>query len=575
MKRLIQYFKGYVKESVLGPLFKLCEALLELIVPMLVAAVIDTAIPSKDHSLLLFYIFAMVVVGIIGFTLSLSAQYFSAKAAVGFTKQLNEALFKKIIYLPQSTVDKMSPASLINRVTSDTFQIQTGINIFFRLFLRSPFIVLGSLMLAVQIDVSMTMIFMLMIILLFLSVFGVLKVTTPMFADVRKKLDRLVQHTREQMKGIRVIRAFRQEEREINEFSSINDQINQQQLKVLNISILTNPLTYIIVNSALILVIWQGGKLVNIGNITQGELVALVNYLLAILVELIKLTMVITVINKSFTSAKRVVEVLNMEEEDIQFEGARILDSTILYQFNNTELQYPNTQVPALRALNFSIKKGEFIGIIGGTGSGKSTLIELITKSYDPTGGEIMINQRMLRTNTRQEVRNLISLVPQTVSLFKGTIRSNLLFANPHASEKDMWHALKVAQAEEFVREKEGLDTIVTAFGRNFSGGQRQRLTIARALIKPAEIYIFDDSTSALDYLTEANFQKDLKAYYGDKTIIMISQRTHSVKAADNILVLNEGQQIDFNTHEVLLENCLIYQEIHQSQQVVEVENHE
>lgn len=575
MKRLLQYFKGYQKESILGPVFKLCEALLELTVPMIVARVIDEAIPSGETSQVLRYIFLMIVVGLVGFILAITAQYYSAKAAVGFTRQLNNDLFKKIMALPQAEVDKNSPASLVNRMTSDTFQMQTGVNIFFRLFLRSPFIVIGSLVMAMQIESRVALIFTTMIILLFVVVGGILKLTSPMFTNVRKRLDHLVQLTRQQVKGMRVIRAFRQEAREIEEFKSTNQHLNHEQLKAANGSVLTNPLTYVIVNICLVLIIWQGSQWVNVGSLTQGGLVALVNYLLQILVELIKLTMVISTMNKAMTSAKRVVEVFNLEDEATTFEQNAVTNPQSLYEFNQVQFYYPNTQAPALEQLNFTINKGDFFGIIGSTGSGKSTLIELLTKNYDPTVGQISVNSQLLKTDTRSELRESIALVPQLATLFKGTVRSNLLLANPDASEEAMWQALKVAQADGFIKEKNGLDTKVEAFGRNFSGGQRQRLTLARALVKEAEIYIFDDSTSALDYLTEANFQKALQEHFADKTIIMISQRPHSVLKANQILVLNEGKQIGLGTHAQLLVECPIYREIDQSQKVAEVKEDE
>lgn len=570
MKNLLKYFKGYYKESVLGPLFKLFEALLELTVPLIVAKVVDTGIPSGDTNTILYYIGLMLAVGLIGFAFSITAQYFSAKAAVGYTRQLSEAVFEKILSLSQANVDATSPASLVNRMTSDIRQIQTGINIFFRLFLRSPFIVFGSLILAIQIDARVTMIYLGMIALLFLVVGGILVLTSPMYAQARKVLDRLVQQTREQVKGIRVIRAFRQADREMAEFEETNQTLYKQQLRVEKISILTNPLTYVIVNVALVLVLWQGGTWVFEGQMTQGMLIALVNYLLQILVELVKLTMVISTMNKSMTSAKRVAHVMELDSESSTFDVAQVEAPNMLIQFKDVNFTYPSSQEPVLEQLNFAINKGDFIGIIGSTGSGKSALIELMMKNYDHSSGEIAINGEYLSTDSRHALRQGIAFVPQLASLFKGTVRSNLLLANETATEEAMWRALEVAQASEFLKEKQGLDTPVDAFGRNFSGGQRQRLTLARALVKEAELYIFDDSTSALDYLTEHQFQNALRDAYQDKTILMVSQRTHSVKEAHNILVLDEGQQIGFADHETLLATNEIYREIHQSQQVIE-----
>ncbi|MBS4455252.1 ABC transporter ATP-binding protein [Tuanshanicoccus lijuaniae] len=574
MKSLTVFFKGYYKESILGPLFKLFEALLELMIPMIVARVIDTALVSQNTSLIIRYIILMLVIGLVGFSFSITAQYFSAKAAVGYTRQLNERLFEKILALPQSAIDTTSPASLVNRLTNDTLQIQSGLNIFFRLFLRSPFIVLGSLVMAVRLEPRVTAVFSGMIILLFIIVGGILYGTAPLFVKVRQTLDRLVQQTRQQMKGIRVIRAFRQEQREIDEFQETNNRLYRQTLFVTNINLLTNPLTYVVVNGALILVLWQGGHWIHEGAIQQGSIVALVNYLLQILVELVKLTMVVTMLNKSYASAKRVVDVLDKADEMEQFDNGTMSDPVALYQFNHVQFTYPNGQSPALHQLDFSIRVGEFFGIIGSTGAGKSAVLELITKTYDATKGSIAINPQLVDVASRKRVRQSISLVPQSATLFQGTVRSNLQMAYPDASEAMMWQALEVAQAADFIRKKRGLDTPVTAFGRNFSGGQRQRLTIARALVKPAQVYVFDDSTSALDYLTEAKFQQALKQYYGAKTIIMISQRTHSVESADQILVLDEGKQVGLGTHQSLLKDCSVYQEIHQSQQVKEVNEH-
>lgn len=580
MKRLLKYFDGYKLPSFLGPIFKLVEALLELLVPSIVAIVIDVAIPSGNRNNVIQYIVIMFALAFVGLIFSISAQYFSAKAAIGFAENLNHDLFEKITYLSKESVDRISPSSLVTRNTSDTFQIQSGLNTFFRLFLRSPFIVVGSLIMAMNIDLRMTSYFLAMIVILFLIIGSITYFSAPLYAKARKTLDRLVTITSEQIQGIRVIRAFRQGDREFTQFKNENDQLTKDQIKVGFISVLTNPLTYLVVNVTLILVIWQGGNFINEGTLTQGQLVALVNYLLAILVELVKLAMVVMVLNRSIVSAQRVVEVLEIADEEQHFDndapGTTPIQANTQIVFEDVIFTYPNNRRPVLEGLNFTVNQGEMIGVIGGTGAGKSALISLLTKTYDPEAGSIWFNDQLLDVSTRNDIRKQISIVPQKATLFQGTIRSNLLVGNPEATEEELWQALDAAQATEFIRQKEnGLDERVEAFGRNFSGGQRQRLTIARALVKPAPILIFDDSTSALDFLTENQFRIALNKYYSDRTIFMISQRTRSIEAADNILVLDSGKQLGFGKHEDLLKSVDVYQEIHQSQQVKEVTNNE
>ncbi|UUX33860.1 ABC transporter ATP-binding protein [Fundicoccus culcitae] len=579
MKRLLKYFNGYKLPSFLGPIFKLIEALLELLVPSVVAIVIDEAIPSGDQRNVIQYIVFMFAIAFIGLLFSISAQYFSAKAAIGFTENLNHDLFEKIMYLSKESVDEISTASLVTRNTSDTYQIQTGLNTFFRLFLRSPFIVAGSLVMAMRIDLRMTGYFLGMIIVLFLIIALITYLSAPLYTKARKTLDRLVTIATEQIQGVRVIRAFRQDEREFNQYKEVNNQLTDDQIKVGFISVLTNPLTYLVVNVTLILVIWQGGNFIFAGTLSQGQLVALVNYLLAILVELVKLTMVVMVLNRSYVSAQRVVEVLEIADEEQSFDNIKpektALNDLTQIVFEDVQFTYPKGRRPVLDGLSFSINQGDLIGIIGGTGAGKSAIIQLLTKTYDASDGIIWFNENSLDTRSRNQLRNEISIVPQKANLFKGTIRSNLLVGNPEASDEELWQALDVAQATSFVKEKAGgLDAVVEAFGRNFSGGQKQRLTIARALLKPASILIFDDSTSALDFLTENQFRSALKQHYAHLTILMISQRTRSIENADNILVLDAGKQLGFGKHEELLQTVEVYQEIHSSQQVKEVTNH-
>lgn len=574
MKKLLKYFNGYKLVSILGPLMKLGETLLELMVPMIVALIIDTGIPSGNRAVVLNYIGLMFLLALFGLLLSITAQYFSAAAAVGFTENMTADLFRHVVKLPKENKDNLTSGSIVTRLTGDTFHIQTGLNIFFRLFLRSPFVVLGSLMMAVLIDTRMTVIFVSMTVLLGIVIWVVTRAVSPLNSLLREQFDYLVTLTQEQMTGMRVIRAFRQREREGQSFQQHNETLTQTQLRAGWINILLNPLTYAIVNLALILVLWQGGTFINSGTLTQGQLVALVNYLLAIIIELVKFAIVIAQFNRAYASAKRLVEIIEQPEvssELVREKNLHAADDSLI-AFNNVSFTYPNANKPSLTELDFTIKEGSFIGIIGSTGSGKSTLLQLITKVYDSTEGDLDYNPAMFDLSSRESLRTNISVVPSEVALFKGTIRSNLLVSYPEATDEMMWQALEDAQAAEFVSKyPDGLDKEVAAFGRNFSGGQRQRLTIARALIRPAQVLIFDDSTSALDYVTEANFQQVLRHKYSDRTIIMISQRTHSLLTADKILVLEEGRQIGFAAHEDLLRNNEVYQAIYQSQTVEEI----
>ena len=574
MSRLFRYFEGHRLSSIFGPLMKLVEAVLELLVPMIVALIIDVAIPTGDVLNIIKYILVMFGIAAVGLAFSITAQFLSAKAAVGFAENLTNDLFEFVLQLPKEVYGKISPGSIVTRLTSDTFQIQSGLNTFFRLFLRSPFIVFGSLIMAAQIDGRMTLIFLAMIAILFVVVGVIIYFANPLYTQIREQFDLLVTLTQEQMKGMRVIRAFQQKDREVNEFKAQNKNVTTDQIRVGFINAFTNPLTYIVVNVALIIVLWQGGNFINSGSLTQGQLVALVNYLLAILVELVKIALVITQLNRAYSSAKRVVTVFEQPLESEEFENSSQQNEekhTVL-SFQDVTFTYPNATKPSLSNIDFSIKEGDFVGIIGSTGSGKSTLLQLITKTYDAQEGGVFFQEEYFNTDSRRALRENISVVPSNVALFKGTIRSNLLLGNPEATEKMMWQALEDAQALDFVRSyPEGLDKEVATFGRNFSGGQRQRLTIARSLIKPSSLLIFDDSTSALDYVTEANFQKTLKEKYNDRTIIMISQRTHSLQQANNIVVLEEGSQIGYATHDELLTNNPVYQEIYQSQNVKEV----
>lgn len=588
MKKLLKYFDGYKLISTLAPLFKLIEALLELMVPLIVVQIIDIVIPSGDRSSLISYVGLMFLVALVSLGFSLSGQFFSARSAIGFTKNLTRDLHEKTLSLSQSSIDYFTPGSLVTRITSDTFQIQNAINIFFRLFLRSPFIVFGSLFMAMQIDIRTTIYFVVMIIILTAIIAGIILITTPYQNEIRLKFDKLVTDTREQMQGFRVIRAFRQEKREQEEFKHLNMDLAEKQKSTGYITILTNPLTFVTINITLILLIWNGAQFVYEGTLTQGQIVALVNYLLAILVELTKLVMQTIRLNRGWVSARRVATILDYESESDAFSHVvagdhqtetesfdRLTENlkNTTFSFANVSFQYPTTEKDVLHNLQFDVKQNELFGIIGGTGSGKSTILHLIESIYLPTDGEIIYNPTTFDVNSRRALRDQISVVSGKVALFKGTVRSNLLVAKEDATEDEMWAALEDAQAKDFVQAlEEELDAPVSAFGRNFSGGQRQRLTIARALLKPSAILVFDDATSALDYLTEANLLNALTKKYGDRTIIMVSQRTRSLENADNILVMDAGSQIGLGTHEELLADNQVYQEIYNSQLVKEVE---
>ena len=589
MKNLLKYFRGYKLISVLAPVFKLLEALLELLVPLIIVQVIDEVVPTGNRTLLTYYVGLMFLIALVSWFFSIMGQLYSAKSAIGFTKNLTQNLFKKTLSLSQSAYDQYTPSSLTARITNDTYQVQTGLNLFFRLFLRSPFIVLGSLLMAARIDPRMTIYFIVMTAFLSAVIIGIIRITTPYQRKIREKFDQLVTSTREQMQGLRVIRAFRQEEREKEEFKDLNWDLAETQKKTGYLSILTNPLTFIIVNITLILLIWDGASFVDTGSLTQGQVVALVNYLLAILVELAKLVMQTVRLNRGWVSAGRLSKVLAHESEADEFAG--FLDHTKSYDdlspekveelgleetafvFKDVDFKYPTAEKKVLENINFKVKRNSLFGIIGGTGSGKSTVLHLLSNIYLPTDGEILYHSEIYRENSREALRDQISIVSGKVALFKGTIRSNLLVAKADATDEEMWQALDDAQAKNFVLAlEEGLDAPVEAFGRNFSGGQRQRLTIARALLKESEILVLDDSTSALDYLTEANFLNALTDNYQDRTIIIVSQRTRSLENANQILVLDAGEQVGLGIHEELVTGNRVYREIYESQLVAEVE---
>lgn len=567
MRELSRYFKGYLKETILGPLFKLFEASLELLVPIIIARIVDTIIPSENKGSLVLMIGLLFLFAIIGVIVALTAQYFSSKAAVGYTRQLTKDLFKKIMGLSKEDRDKLTTSSLVTRLTSDTYQIQTGINQFLRLFLRAPIIVFGAIVMAFNISPKMTIDFLVMVVILFAIVFAMSHLLNPIYAKIRQETDKIVNMTRQQLEGVRVIRAFGQVDKEEKEFAAANQDYTDLQLKAGRLSSLVTPLTYLVVNSTLILVIWQGNLQIGKGLLSQGMLIALVNYLLQILTELLKMTMLVTSLNQSFISAKRITEVFEKESEDLAMELERV-SSDYAVCVDDMSFTYPTAAEPSLSHIDFKLNPGDFLGVIGGTGSGKSTLVDLLVHLYTPQAGSLAIFQNHKSPKTLGQWRSWVNVVPQKAELFQGTIRSNLMLGiTREVSDDELWRALDIAQASDFVSEKEGqLDAVVEAFGRNFSGGQRQRLTIARALVQKAPLLILDDSTSALDYLTEAKLLSAIHENLSDVTLILISQRTNSLKAADNILLLDKGQQLGFASHEELLADNDVYRAIHYSQ---------
>ena len=569
MKSLLKYFKGYLKETILGPVFKLLEAIFELCVPLIMAHLVDQVIPQKETSGVVMTVGVLFLFASLGVVVAITAQYFSSKAAVGFTREMTKDLYDKILSLPKDKRDKIGTSSLVTRLTSDTYQIQVGINLFLRLFLRAPIIVFGSIIMAFTISPKLTLWFLGMVAILTLIIVIMSRIVNPPFAKIRKITDRMVTVTRQQFQGMRVIRAFGQQVSELGEFKEVNQDYKIWQIRSGIWSSLVSPLTFLVVNTTLVCVIWQGQLTISAGLLSQGMLVALVNYLLQILTELIKLAMLVTSLNVSYISAKRVQEIFDLKEEDLlealPVKTAREQEAISAQKVSFT---YPTASSPALENISFDLDHGQMLGIIGGTGSGKSTLVQLLSHLYAVSHGKLALYHQGHSPQTLKEWREWVAVVPQKAELFRGTIRSNLLLGmEENLSDEDLWWALETAQAADFVREKEGqLDEPVEAFGRNFSGGQRQRLTIARALLKKAPFLILDDSTSALDYLTEARLLKSIKEELSDTSLILVSQRTNSLKTADQILVLNKGHQVGLGNHDFLLSTNEIYQEIHYSQ---------
>ncbi|HEM3704018.1 TPA: ABC transporter ATP-binding protein [Streptococcus suis] len=577
MKFLSRYFKDYIKESILGPVFKLLEACFELLVPLIIAYIVDTIIPNGSQGNLVAMLFLLVGLACIGIIVSLIAQYYSAKAAVGVTKELTNDLYQKVLSLPKSSRDILSSSSLLTRLTSDTLQIQTGINTFLRLFLRAPIVVFGSLIMAFYISPSLSAYFLGMIILLIFIVTVISVMTSRIYQSMRKELDGLVGQVRETVTGWRVIRAFGQREREIKAFQGINQIYKKQQLQAGFWSSLLSPLTFLVVNSTLLILIWQGNTSISNNLLEQGMLVALINYLLQILVELVKMIMVVSTLNQTYISAQRIQEVFDQTSEDVESSLPKVVseDKEIIFSVCHLSFSYPKSAEESLSDIAFDLRKGQFMGIIGGTGSGKSTLVDLLQALYSVPTNQLSLFIYGKSPKSLKEWRQRIAIVPQQAQLFAGTIRSNLSLGLEEISDSDLWSALEIAQAKSFIEDKGGLDSPVEAFGKNFSGGQRQRLTIARAILQKAPILILDDATSALDYLTESRLLAAICRELPEQTLIMVSQRTNSLRTADQILVLEQGCQVGLGRHEDLLRSSAIYQEIHQSQQQGEEDSYE
>ncbi len=578
MRSLLVYLKGYKKETALAPLFKMLEASFELLVPLVMAQIIDTGIGQGNRGFIFRMCLIMIMLGIIGLVCSITAQYFAAKAAVGFSAELKHSLFDHIQSLSFSEMDTIGTSTLITRMTSDVNQVQSGVNLVLRLFLRSPFIVLGAMVMAFTIDTKAAMVFVVTIPLLCVVVFGIMLISMPLYKKVQAGLDKILGITRENLTGARVVRAFNKEETEIRRFEEGNESLTKMQMFVGKISALMNPVTYIIINGAAIVLIWTGALRVDNGYITRGEVVALVNYMSQILVELIKLANLIITVTKAFACANRIEAVFDTKEglvspskaaeerEEKKKEKTEEKTKEAVC-FDHVCLTYKNGGAEALTDIDFKVQKGQTVGIIGGTGSGKSSIVHLIPRFYDAVGGSIRINGIDVREYPLEELRAKIGMVMQKAVLFKGTVRENLLWGKEDATEEEMWHALEVSQAKEFVEAKEGgLDAGIAQGGKNLSGGQKQRLTIARALIRKPEILILDDSASALDFATDAKLRKAIREMEEELTVFIVSQRASSIQYADFIIVMDDGRVAGIGTHEELLRDCGVYREIYDSQ---------
>ncbi len=571
MRKLLFYLKDYKKETTLAPLFKMLEAVFELFVPLLMASIIDIGIKNKDKSYVIQMCLIMILLGIIGLICSITAQYYSAKAAVGFGTKLRQSLFAHIQSLSFTEIDSIGTSTMITRITSDINQVQSGTNMVLRLFLRSPIVVIGATIMSFTIDLKAALIFVITVPILLAVVFLIMKTSIPLYTRVQENLDKVLGITRENLTGIRVIRAFHKEEDEIGQFKEYNKSFTESSEQVGKISALMNPITYVVINAAIIALIWTGAVRIDAGIITQGALIALVNYMSQALIELIRLANLIVIITKSIACGNRVqsiFEISSSMESKGETENIETKDSeNIIVSFKNVSLKYKNAGDESLSNISFDVKRGQTVGIIGGTGSGKSSLVSLIPRFYDASKGNVMIEGIDVKEYPLKQLRSKIGVVMQKAALFKGTIRENLSFGKNNASDYELTDALTVSQSKEIIDSKEGgLDFIISQGGKNLSGGQKQRLTIARALIRKPEILILDDSASALDYATDANLSKAIKEMKYKPTVFIVSQRASSIMHADQIIVLEDGRTAGIGTHENLLKTCEVYSEIYYSQ---------
>lgn len=568
MRKLFVYLKDYKKESIIAPLFKMLEALFDLLVPLVVASIINKGIKYGDKPYIYQMCAVLILLAVVGLLCALCAQYFAAKAAVGFAAKLRCALFSHIQSLSFTELDTQGTSALMNRMTSDVNQMQNGVNMALRLLLRSPFIVFGAMIMAFAVNAQAAVVFVIVIPVLFVIVFGIICVTLPLYRKVQERLDQVLRRTRENLTGVRVIRAFHREDEEIASFCGDNKQLKRQQLFVGKISALMNPLTYVVVNLGIIALLANGGVKVSVGAMEQGDVVALIDYMSQILVELVKLANTVVLLTRAIASGRRVAGVFEVRSsmEFPEITGAAEESSEII-RFSHVDLTYAGAGDKSLEDISFSVKRGQTVGIIGGTGSGKTSLVHLIPRFYDATAGEIRIAGRDVKAYDKETLRDLVGVVMQKAVLFQGTIRENLLWGKPGATDDELWQALNVAQAKEIVEGKaKGLAEEVEQGGHNLSGGQRQRLAIARTLVKQPDILILDDSASALDYATESELRKAIAGLDPKPTVLIVSQRAASILSADFIIVLDEGRIVGTGTHKELLESCPVYQEIYDSQ---------